>query len=1097
MMSDTELEKSAKILPATIESAGGMAQVDAVIFKRYLELLSQCPVIKADPVALSEIAKRICLNKLSKLVYDKEEDRLDKLNGALAALHGNGASLLVVIKSDGKSTDLYLGVRASSASVLNAAQETLSNALAAGFPGIRMSKLGRDPDTERLLKEIETAGCVVAVTGIPSLKDAEKKSFVQGIEKIIDGMNGQRYTALLIADPVMRQELEASEAGYHQLYSILSMLAENQITLSENESRSIGTTLNETFSQTLTDSLTESQTTTKGTNTSKTRTRSIGPLVTLGAAAVGAKVGAIVGAPLGMVAGTFVLPGFGTVAGGVSGSAVGAAAGGAIGSVVGTLASALIGSTSTSKGENESKANGKSKSRSIALNKSESKGTSDNVTSGTGKSVQFTVKDRRLMELLNLIDEQLERIRVCKNYGMWNWGAYFVGNDLPVIKMGANLYSGILRGESTGIEASAINVWDKDFGVTDAERQDAEIKCNATLAHLSQMQHPVMAMPEGFAIGAATTCSLVSTPELCIGMSLPQKSVPGIPVMEAIGFGRAVSYVTELTNEPDGLPLGNIMHMGRVETSHLVKLAKSSLTAHMFVTGSTGSGKSNTVYHLLSSLWNEGKPGCVPFLVIEPAKGEYKKVFGGYEKVKVFGTNPTITPLLQINPFAFPEKIHVVEHIDRLIDILNAVWPMYAAMPAILKEAVECAYRNMGWDLLTSTCQYATPIFPDFEDLLDVLPDIIGTSDYSQEMKGNYAGALLTRVRSMTNGYFRSIFQKEEISAEVLFDGPCIVDLSRVGSAETKALLMGVVFLKLQEYRMANATTTNSELKHVTVLEEAHNLLRCTSAEQSQEGANLQGKSVEMISNAIAEMRTYGEAFIIVDQAPGLLDKSVIRNTNTKIIHRLPYREDRELVGKAANLKEEQLEELARLPTGCAAVYQNNWLEAVLCQISEFPGQKLACPFDAGSVNVSVRDSRKHARTQLVRILLEALSGRGVTEIASEHKEPIESFIPYFATTVDAITHGKDDKEWLLSHLREVLQVWPLIGTIKEKEAGRWIACLLNGVFAKMDGEELSLGEREGMVVAVFEILKRGQPKNSETWQHLIGEAERWLGVLV
>ena len=83
----------------------------------------------------------------------------------------------------------------------------------------------------------------------------------------------------------------------------------------------------------------------------------------------------------------------------------------------------------------------------------------------------------------------------------------------------------------------------------------------------------------------------------------------------------------------------------------------------------------------------------------------------------------------------------------------------------------------------------------------------------------------------------------------------------------------------------------NAELRHITVLEEAHNLLKRTSADQTSESSNLVGKSVEMLANAVAEMRTYGEGFIIADQAPGLLDMSVIRNTNTKIIiqYRLTY----------------------------------------------------------------------------------------------------------------------------------------------------------------------------------------------------------------
>lgn len=121
----------------------------------------------------------------------------------------------------------------------------------------------------------------------------------------------------------------------------------------------------------------------------------------------------------------------------------------------------------------------------------------------------------------------------------------------------------------------------------------------------------------------------------------------------------------------------------------------------------------------------------------------------------------------------------------------------------------------------------------------------------------------------------------------------------------------------------------NCALHHLTVLEEAHNLLKRTSVEGASESSNLLGKSVEMIANAIAEMRTYGEGFVIVDQAPGLLDMAAIRNTNTKIIMRLPDQSDRELVGKAANLNDSQIMELAKLPCGVAAIYQNEWIEPI------------------------------------------------------------------------------------------------------------------------------------------------------------------------
>jgi hypothetical protein len=262
---------------------------------------------------------------------------------------------------------------------------------------------------------------------------------------------------------------------------------------------------------------------------------------------------------------------------------------------------------------------------------------------------------------------------------------------------------------------------------------------------------------------------------------------------------------------------------------------------------------------------------------------------------------------------------------------------MYAAMPAVLKDAIEVSYEEAGWDLTVSKSCHSPVKYPSFVDVTRNIRKIIDSSEYSDENKGNYKGSLITRLKSLSNGIYGLIFTTDELTNQELFDKNVIVDISRVGSIETKALVMGILIMKLQEYRMTSGKM-NSDLKHVTVLEEAHNLLKRTSTEQSSESANLLGKSVEMLANAIAEMRTYGEGFIIADQSPGLLDLSVIRNTNTKIIMHLPEKEDRELVGRAASLNDDQIEELAKLQCGVAAVYQNNWLQGVLCKVDEFTG---------------------------------------------------------------------------------------------------------------------------------------------------------------
>ena len=150
------------------------------------------------------------------------------------------------------------------------------------------------------------------------------------------------------------------------------------------------------------------------------------------------------------------------------------------------------------------------------------------------------------------------------------------------------------------------------------------------------------------------------------------------------------------------------------------------------------------------------------------------------------------------------------------------------------------AYIAAGWNLETSECRYkdsqGIPLYPSFIDVLKQINEVMEASAYSADSKGDYKGALCTRVKSLTNGLYGQIFTNDELPAEKLFDENVIVDLSRTGSSETKSLIMGLLVMKLQEYRMANADAGNASLKHVTVLEEAHNILKRTSTEQTSEG---------------------------------------------------------------------------------------------------------------------------------------------------------------------------------------------------------------------------------------------------------------------
>lgn len=599
------------------------------------------------------------------------------------------------------------------------------------------------------------------------------------------------------------------------------------------------------------------------------------------------------------------------------------AVGGIVSGAVGMAGSFISRSESdgTSQSETNSKTYSSSKNWSDSSNQSTTE--ANGTTNSSGEGMTVTMHNKTVEDMLERINKQLKRMDEFESLGMFECAAYFTSEDQYAAEMAAATYKALMRGENSGVEVAAINLWGQGQQQTEQVGQ-----------YVANFIHPVFWYNGPAGRLQVTPCSLVSGNELAIHMGLPRRSVCGLPVVEHADFGKEVVSYNQKEEGAD-LLLGKIFNMGSV-CKNTVRLNRNSLAMHTFVTGSTGSGKSNTVYEILSQL----DAGGVNFMVVEPAKGEYKNVFGNRSDVHVYGTNPKITELLRINPFRFPEGIHVLEHIDRLTEIFNVCWPMYAAMPAVLKDAMLQAYEVCGWDLQTSENEYSEELFPTFQDLLTELVDVINRSAYDQEVKSNYRGSLETRVRSLANGLNGQIFSANEIPEKILFDENVIIDLSRVGSAESKALIMGILIMRLNEYRMTSCTEMNAPLRHVTVLEEAHNILRRTSTEQSEEGSNVAGKSVEMIANSIAEMRTYGEGFIIADQSPSAVDISAIRNTNTKIIMRLPDEQDRQLAGKAAALKENQLDEIARLPKGVAVVYQNDWVEPVLCKIGKFDGEE-------------------------------------------------------------------------------------------------------------------------------------------------------------
>lgn len=400
------------------------------------------------------------------------------------------------------------------------------------------------------------------------------------------------------------------------------------------------------------------------------------------------------------------------------------------------------------------------------------------------------------------------------------------------------------------------------------------------------------------------------------------------PLQEYRGY--AVETAVRLDVVPPALEDGArrlefawINDLGR-STGEVLALDADRLTGHTLIVGATDSGKTNTCFLLLEQLLRVG----VPFLVIEPTKGEYRYLQASMPELAVYTLGGPQAPL-RINPFYVPPGVPVQGHIDALLSLFAGAFVLYAPMPYVLETALHEAYAAKGWELESNLCRRgdsASPrAFPSLTDLyhrIDVVVDRLG---YDSRLASDVRAALHARINSlrlgakglMLDGYIAT-------TLDDLLTRPVVIELGQIGNDEQKAFLMGLLLIMLQEhYVHAGLQVDKVRLRHITVIEEAHRLLENVPVGQAGDFANPRGKAVEAFANLIAEIRAYGEGLVIVDQSPARLAPDAVRNTNLKLTHRIVAREDRDVIARAINLDDAQQEVLVSLPRGRALAFMS------------------------------------------------------------------------------------------------------------------------------------------------------------------------------
>ncbi|MBB4698615.1 ATP-binding protein [Sphaerisporangium siamense] len=398
---------------------------------------------------------------------------------------------------------------------------------------------------------------------------------------------------------------------------------------------------------------------------------------------------------------------------------------------------------------------------------------------------------------------------------------------------------------------------------------------------------------------------------------LPRREVPGVRVLDAGFFDVTSEADIRSTGEPV-LDLGAIIDgQDRAVGSFRVPLA--TLNRHAFVTGATGSGKSQTVRHLLEQLTAAG----IPWLAIEPAKSEYAAMagrVGHLAPLTVINPSAPDTVPFSVNPLAPEPGYPVQAHIDMVRALFMAAFDAEEPFPQIMSLALQRVYEANGWDVVTGggvPGAAVRPAVPTLAQLQTHALEVIKEIGYGKEVQADVEGFISLRLRSLRVGSAGRFFEGGH-PADIggLLQRNVVFAIEDVANDEDKAFLMGTLIIRIVEHLRMRARQEKAKgLQHVIVIEEAHRLLRDRGSQRAATHA------VELLAGMLAEIRAYGEGIVVAEQIPTKLIADVVKNTALKVVHRLPAEDDRRLVGAAINLSEEQSRQVVSLQPGIAAVF--------------------------------------------------------------------------------------------------------------------------------------------------------------------------------
>lgn len=879
------------------------------------------------------------LFRVNEVTFEEKAPRREAMENILGTLRGmDGISFLYILLGDSADVKFYFGVARDKSypeeklpfSVKDLGRDILAPSMKGNFRGSKIEPI-EPTEQESILKRLKDAPSVGMLEGVPGV-DEENEDF-QGTDRLIDVMLGDEFGFVVVAAPHTDDEVDFLEKQLYALSDALSPLAQYSIERTKNQSTSQSESTNLTKMEQAASSTQDTETKSRSENEGSSRDthHDDGNQVQSSSNHSANK-------QYSLLRNHSLSDATSSGAQRKENSAGNSSSEGFSkqnqSSYSYHITATQGASTSTSHNETQSYSFGTMKSKSESFAENTTHAAAETKGDSAAVNEQAAVANKAAVGWLEYIDKVLlPRLDCGRGKGIFSCCTYLFAKKRSTLYRLANtaisLYS-----TSKGNKAALF--------FHDLTEQKSAKGC---LHALQNLQIPAAVRDDDAAYLPALGLSRWEKPhfsycgswfsanELALLAGLPQKEVIGLRLREEVEFGLNVEPVPKEA----AIPLGHLVQSGEEKRHIPVCLKKRDLDKHTFIAGVTGSGKTTTCQNILRD--------CkLPFLVIEPAKTEYRSMIGDCPDLLFFTPGlPDVAPFF-LNPFELFPGEKITSRADMLKATFEASFAMEAAIPQIMEAAIYRAYEDKGWDIETNLWYgaegknaaqdpFAAGVcaFPTLSDFVVAIKEVTEKQGFDERLKNDYIGSLNARIESLLVGAKGQMLNTpRSIDFASLVHRKVVIELEEIRSGAEKSLLMGFILTNLLQ-AVRHAHEAADGFQHITLVEEAHRLLS-----RYMPGDSMNKKQgVEVFSDMLAEVRKYGESLIIVDQIPDKMTPEVLKNTNTKIVHKLFAQDDKDAIGNTMALSDEQKAFLSNLPPGRAIMFSQGWTKAIQMQVEE------------------------------------------------------------------------------------------------------------------------------------------------------------------